>query len=296
MTPLVSSGVAEGLGRLRPGGGGAGVLGTCALVWVEGPDAIGFLQGLLSNDVAAAPVGSGLRALLLSDKGKLQADVRAHRDADDAYTLVVAPAGGGALAAALERYHFSEDLELVGPVDAETLTVGGLETLPAAGADLVLPGLAPGTWDLVGADARAMLAAAGLPEAPAEALEVLRVEAGAGRFGQDFTEANLVQEAGLEDVAVSFEKGCYLGQETVARVRYRGHVNRRLRGLRLGAPADEGATVALSGEEVGRVTSAALSPDLGPIALAMVRRAAEPDAEVVVEGSGPARVVALPFR
>ena len=114
--------------------------------------------------------------------------------------------------------------------------------------------------------------------------------------GGDVTEANLVQEAGLESVAVSFDKGCYLGQETVARAQYRGRVNRRLRGLRLDAPAAPGAAVRLDGEEVGRVGSAVLSPALGPIALALLPRAAAPGAEVEVPGGGPATVVDLPFR
>lgn len=295
MSTALAPGVAEGVARLRPGGGGAGVAGACALVWVEGPDAPGFLQGLLSNDVVALAPGSAARALLLTNKGKLQVDLRAHRDGPEAYTLVVEPAAGPGLAEALERYHFSEDLELLGPEPAECLTVGGVPAPPSAGADLVVPGAVPGTWDLVGADARALLGTAGLPEAPAEALEVLRVEAGAPLLGRDVTEGNLVQEAGLESVAVSFDKGCYLGQETVARAQYRGRVNRNLRGLRLDRPAAAGAAVHLDGREVGRVTSPVLSPGLGPIALALLPRAAGPGAEVEVAGSGPARVVDLPF-
>ena len=115
--------------------------------------------------------------------------------------------------------------------------------------------------------------------------------------------STLVQEAGLEDDAVSFEKGCYLGQETVARAEYRGRVNRRLRGLRLAAgPPAAGGRGAADGREVGRMTSVAATPDLGPIGLAILRREVEPGAAVEVEpgeGAGApvrAEVVELPFQ
>jgi folate-binding protein YgfZ len=120
--------------------------------------------------------------------------------------------------------------------------------------------------------------------------------------GVDTGPSTLVQEAGLEDVAVSFEKGCYLGQETVARIRYRGRVNRRLRGLRLAAgPPAPGGRVLLDGREVGRMTSAADIPGLGPAGLSIMRREAEDGSTVEVEpgdGGAPvaARVVDLPFR
>jgi folate-binding protein YgfZ len=106
----------------------------------------------------------------------------------------------------------------------------------------------------------------------------------------------LVQEAGLEDTAVSFSKGCYLGQETVARIAFRGRVNRTLRGIALGAPASAGAALTHGGREVGRLTSAGVTPDLGPIGLAIVRAEVPVGDDVVVEGSPvPGRVVHLPF-
>jgi folate-binding protein YgfZ len=110
------------------------------------------------------------------------------------------------------------------------------------------------------------------------------------------TEENLPAEAGIVERSVSFTKGCYVGQEPVARMHYKGHPNRHLRGLRLSEPADRGASLFAAGKEVGRVTSSALSPALGPVALALVRREVSPADEVSVQPEGrPATVVELPF-
>jgi len=285
--------LATGYARLRPGGGGAGVPGTCEVAWVEGPDALGFLQGLLTNDVLALAVGGSKRALLLSAKGRIQADLRVARTADEELTLVTD--AGAALVEALERYHFSERVEVLGPEPADLVTLGGLEQRPEADTDLAVDGLVPGTVDLLG-DPASILAALGLPEAPPEALQALRVEAGVPRLGRDMTTASLVHEAGLERTAVSFEKGCFLGQETVARTEHRGRPNRLLRGLRLPAAAAAGAAVRDGGREVGEVTSPAESPRLGPIALGVLRREVVVGVEVEVEGFGaPGLVVELPF-
>ena len=137
----------------------------------------------------------------------------------------------------LEKYHFSEELDLIGPEEVELLTVAGAPEGAEELADLALPGTLPGTLDLVVADAAAAIARLGLPEASAEARDMARVAAGQPLVGRDTGPATLVQEAGLEGDAVSFEKGCYLGQETVARLQFRGRANRVLRGLRLPDPA-----------------------------------------------------------
>lgn len=275
-------------------GAPAGARGTCGLVWVEGPDAPRFLQGLLSNDVTALPEGGSQRTLLLDAKGHIVCDLRLRRDADDAFTLIAATDAVDVLAEALARYHFSEDLELLGPEPSDLLTVpGDLRTADA----IAVPGSVPGTTDLVVADAAAALDELGLPEAPAEALEVLRVERGVPLAGRDTGPRTLVQEVGLETRAVSFTKGCYLGQETVARAQHRGRVHRVLRGLRAGAPIPEGADVSFDGRVVGTVGSAVTSPALGDIALAVLRREVETGADVVVEGlAGTATVCEVPFR
>lgn len=128
------------------------------------------------------------------------------------------------------------------------------------------------------------------------AAEIVRVERGRPRYGVDLDESTIPQEAGLNERAVSFTKGCYVGQETVARLYYRGKPNRHLRGLRLSEPAGSGEELHLGERPVGRLGSVAVSPALGPIALALVRREAEPGASVAVGENGvSAEVLALPF-
>lgn len=282
---------AEGYARLRSGAPVA-VRGRAALVWVEGPDAARFLQGLVSNDVAALASGAACAALLLDAKGHVQVEMRVHRDGAGAFTIVVPEDRAGLLVGLLERYHFSEDLEIIGPEPTEIVTLAGAP--PVAGT-LAVPGPLPGTVVLVADDPAAAIAAAGAEEAPGESLEMARVAAGVPRVGTDTAEATLVQEARLEEAAVSFGKGCYLGQETVARLQFRGRPNRRLRGLRLPEPAPApGAPVTREGREVGRLTSVALTPDLGAVGLAIVRREVR-EGDAVEVGGGTARVVELPF-
>jgi tRNA-modifying protein YgfZ len=130
------------------------------------------------------------------------------------------------------------------------------------------------------------------------AAECLRVEHGRPRYGIDLDDTVIPQEAGLNERAVSFTKGCYVGQETVARLYYRGKPNRQLRGLRLSGEAEAGEELGLDGRSVGRVTSVASSPRFGPIALGFVRREA-PVGSTVSVGDGSehtAEVIELPFR
>ncbi len=129
-----------------------------------------------------------------------------------------------------------------------------------------------------------------------QAAECLRVERGRPRYGIDLDDTVIPQEAGLNERAVSFTKGCYVGQETVARLHYKGKPNRHLRGLRLSAPASSGEELVLGERVVGRVGSVALSTHLGPIALALVRREAEPGSVLRVGAHGTsAEVLELPF-
>ena len=141
----------------------------------------------------------------------------------------------------------------------------------------------------------ALLERAAQPVSEAAA-ECVRIELGRPRYGIDMDDSTIPQEAGLNDRAVSFTKGCYVGQETVARLHYKGKPNRHLRGLRLSAPAHPGEELHLGERGVGRVASSAISPAFGPIALALVRREAEPGTTVSVgEGDTSAVVVELPF-
>src|SRR5215207_4335813 len=127
-----------------------------------------------------------------------------------------------------------------------------------------------------------------------EAAECVQIESGRPRLGYDMDAETMPQEAGINERAVSFSKGCYVGQETVARLHYRGKPNRHLRGLRLSEPAERGTEIMLGEKAVGRLGSTCVSPRLGPIALALVRREAEPGTTVDV-GGAPAEVVPLPF-
>jgi folate-binding protein YgfZ len=143
---------------------------------------------------------------------------------------------------------------------------------------------------------RAVLGDSGAVEVGSDAAEILRIETGTPRFGVEMDSATMPAEAGIVAAAVNFEKGCYIGQETVARLHYRGKPNRHLRGLRLSAPVTMGAPLILGDKEVGKVGGSCVSPVHGPIALAILRREAEPGAELAVGEDGvTARVVDLPF-
>jgi folate-binding protein YgfZ len=136
-----------------------------------------------------------------------------------------------------------------------------------------------------------------LPGVSDEAAELLRIESGRPRLGFEFDSDTIPQEAGLNERGVNFEKGCYVGQETVARLHYKGKPNRHLRGLRLSEPAERGAELRLGDRVVGAIGSSAVSPVHGPIALALVRREAEPGATLDVGETGAtAEVIDVPFR
>lgn len=280
----------------RPAAPPIAVTGSCDLIWVDGPDAPSFLQGLLTNDVVGLNTGEACPALILDNTGHIHGAMHVARTGPEAFTLVTSAGEGEPLVALLDQYHFSEDVDVIGPESFAAVTLLGPVPASIPGADLVVAGDIPGTVDAIGVDAVVIVTALGATSGSPGDLEVLRVEAGVPRFRVDFTAANLVQEAGLETTAVSFDKGCYLGQETVARVAYRGRVNRRLRGLVLPGPVAPGSPVRYSGREVGLVTSTAVSPRLGPIALAMIRHEADAGESVEVEGvDGPVGVIELPF-
>jgi folate-binding protein YgfZ len=196
-------------------------------------------------------------------------------------------------------------LSLVGP---DARRIAGAEGLPGAehanaraqlaGRDVVLAVTDTGVDVFCAAadtDAvRDALLAAGAVPVGEDAAEVVRVEHGRPRWGVELDESVIPQEAGLNERAVSFTKGCYVGQETVARLHYRGKPNRHLRGLRLAEPVESGTPLRLGEREVGRVGSTVVSPARGPLALALVRREAEPGAALDAGGVA-AEVVELPF-
>jgi tRNA-modifying protein YgfZ len=150
--------------------------------------------------------------------------------------------------------------------------------------------------DLLCSAARAqeLRAELGVEEVSEEVAECVRIESGRPRLGLDMDADTIPQEAGINERAVNFEKGCYVGQETVARLHYKGKPNRHLRGLLLSEPAERRAEIVLGDKPVGQIGSACVSPRLGPIALALVRREAAPGDTVLVDGA-EARVAELPF-
>ena len=283
---------------------------------VTGAEAAEFLQGQLTNDVEALAPGAGCYAALLDRKGHMQADLRVLRLESDRFWLDTEPVAIEAVARHLGMYRVGRDvdvrdvggdwaiLSVIGPAAAEASGVGPVppehSQLPPGDDGRIAVGTAEGVDLLVPAAAaeraRDELARAGAPEVSEEAAEILRVEAGRPRFGREMTGETIPQEAGINERAVSFTKGCYIGQETVARLHYRGKPNRHLRGLRLSAPAAKGDSITIGEREVGRIGTAVLSPAYGPVALAIVRREASPgDTVQVGERASPAEVVEVPF-
>jgi folate-binding protein YgfZ len=196
-------------------------------------------------------------------------------------------------------------LSLIGPRSVEIAGTAALpehanEARTVNGIECITTGTAEGI-DLIAQvqDAerlREALLAAGAVEVSPAAAEVLRIEAGGPRFGAEMSNETMPAEAGIVERAVDFQKGCYIGQEPVARLHYKGRPNRHLRGLELSAPVEPGTALRLGEKEVGRIGSACVSPARGPIALAIVRREAEPGAVLAAgEDGATARVVDLPF-
>ena len=273
------------------------------LLIVSGPEAADYLQGQLTNDVEAIEPGQWIYAALLDRKGHMQADMRVLRPGEGTELwLDLEPEGLAAASRHLQMYKIGREVEvadasdeytllsLIGPRATEIARAAEAATLRTeAGVDLIVPVAERDS-------ARDSLLAAGAVLVSPEAAEILRIELGRPRFGAEMGTETMPAEAGIVEQAVSFTKGCYIGQETVARLHYKGKPNRHLRGLRLSAPAEPGAAVRLGEKELGTVGSAAVSPAFGAVGLAILRREAEPGATVVVGEDGvTAEVVALPF-
>ena len=283
-----------------------------------GPEAAAFLDGQVTNDVRALAPGTGCYAALLTNKGKMLGDLRLLRVDDETVLLdcersalqsvfdVLRRAQVGWKAELHKRTLQEALLSLIGPgaravagaadLPAEEYahrpaTIGGAQARVVAtdlGVDVLC---AAGDADAV----RAALVAGGAVDVPEATAEVVRVESGRPRYGVDLDDTVIPQEAGLNERAVSFTKGCYVGQETVARLHYKGKPNRHLRGLRLSAPVAPGTPLRLGEREVGHITSAVVSPRLGPIGLALVRREAGPGAVLDAGDGVTAEVAELPF-
>jgi folate-binding protein YgfZ len=301
----------------------------------DGPKAAEMLTGLVTNDVLSLAPGHGQYAAALSPKGRIVADVRIFSRAE--HLLVDVPPRARTGWDALIRKYINpriapyadvasemRQLAIAGP--AARAVLGGAASLsrealaalaPYAHVDAEIAGrpvMIARTCDLLTdgyeiffpADAFGAiwqrLTAGGATPGGLIAWEIARIENGRPEWGIDIDESTIPQEANLEELhAISFTKGCYTGQEVVARIHFRGHVNRHLRGLRLGhnePPPEKSVLLALDGKQIGDVRSSALSPRMGAIALIMVRREVELGSMVLVEGATgtmQGEVVALPF-
>lgn len=298
---------------------------------LSGAGAVEFLNGQVTNELTTLHPGEGRYAAFLTPKGKMLGDLRILAVGPEAQAppqelmLDTERVALQALFDMIRRYKVGYDVELhkrtverglvslIGPeaaavaagtadasrlelADEEhanaTVEIDGIVCLAVrtdTGVDLICD--ASDTERLLEA-----LRARGASLVSEQAAECLRVERGRPRYGVDLDDTVIPQEAGLNERAVSFTKGCYVGQETVARLFYKGKPNRHLRGLRLSSPAGHGEQLLLGDRVLGSIGSVVDSPGLGPIALALVRREAEPGAVVSVgEEGAEAEVVELPF-
>jgi len=293
---------------------------------LTGAGAVEFLNGQVTNELAALRPGEGCYAAFLTHKGKMLGDLRIlaigeHPSAPA--TELLLDTERSALQALFDMIrHFGVGwefdlhkrtlerglLSLIGPDAPRIAGAGELAHDEHSNARIAVAGVdALAVRSDVGVDLiceaddterlAAELEARGAISVGEQAAECLRIERGRPRYGVDLDDTVIPQEAGLNERAVSFTKGCYVGQETVARLHYRGKPNRHLRGLAFSEPTAAGQELRLGERTVGRITSAALSPKLGPIGLALVRREAAPGSVVGVgEDGATAEVLELPFR
>ena len=220
-----------------------------AYLRVAGPDAADYLQRMVSKDVEALSVGESCEALLLNAKARVIAPLRIIRRAADDFLLLTEPELGETAREELVRMRFAAKAEIEAEEHESWLVLGGEEVLDERPAG---------------------------EEVDEEQLERWRIESGIPRWGREIDDRVLPAEAGLDETHVSFNKGCYPGQEPIARQRYRGKVNRRLRVLEIDGDAAPGDELLLDGKKVGRITSA-----VPGLALGYVRVEVPDDAQLV---------------
>lgn len=295
-----------------------------AVLAVTGPPRIKFLHNIVSNDLQSRVPGQGTLAAVMDVKGRLLVLMRA-LVTEDAVLLEMPADRLDVIEPLLVHYKVAAPvrfarrpvavLGVFGPGAAETLARAGA-TVPADAAReshfASVVGGAPvrivrasdfpaGGWAIhaspeQAAEVRAALIAGGAVPIGEGTLDVLRVEDGRPWYGRDVTEDNLLHETGLVAEYHSPAKGCYVGQEVIARLEARGaNVNKLLRGLRLAGPVESGAAVHADGKDVGVVTTSGVSPRLGPIAMAFVHRSRAEAGTVVEVAGAPATVTILPI-
>ena len=234
-------------------------------VRVAGPDAADYLQRMVSNDVEALAPGEACPALLLTAKARVIAPLVVLRRADDDFLLLTEPGLGEVVRAQLTRMRLRARCEIEPEEHESVLVFGGSD-----GFETDWPG------------AREVLDAGLEPTLAEEGLELRRIESGVPRWEREIDDRILPAEAGLDATHVSFSKGCYPGQEPVARLHFRGHPNRRLRVLELDQLPERDAPLLHDDREVGRVTSAARRADGTVVALAYVRTEVPDDAPLAL--------------
>ena len=234
-------------------------------VRVAGPDAADYLQRMVSNDVEALAAGEARPALLLTAKARIMAPLVVLRRAADDFLLLTEPGLGETVRSQLSRMRLRAQCEIE-PEEHESALVFG----SADGFTTDWPG------------AREVLDGGLVPTLAEEELELRRIESGVPRWEHEIDDRILPAEAGLDATHISFSKGCYPGQEPVARLHFRGHPNRRLRVLALDELPGPDAPLLHEGREVGRVTSAARREDGTVVALAYVRTEVPDDAPLAL--------------
>lgn len=235
-------------------------------VGVRGPDAASYLQAMVSNDVEALGIGDVCEALLLTPKARVIAPVVIVRRALDDFLLLTEPGLGERVRATMVRSRFAAKCEIESEAHTSSVVLGGSDGIPTADYGVPAAEVLDGTYETTVDD---------------DELELLRIRAGTPRFGREIDDRVLPLEAGLDRRAIDFEKGCYPGQEPIARQHYRGRVNRSLRVLELeGAELpDYDAELTYEDKVVGRVTSSVREDD-HVLALGYVRVEVPGDAEL----------------
>ncbi|MGC8627623.1 MAG: YgfZ/GcvT domain-containing protein [Acidimicrobiales bacterium] len=259
------------------------------VVRAAGADVASYLQGQTSQDLAALAPGASAWALVLQPQGKLDAFVRAQRTGEDEFLLVTDAGLGEALVARLNRFKLRTRVEVELLAWACTVVLGPKAPEAVRRCE---PGCVSVSFEWGGLGGYELLGPEpvlphGVPLVSREVYEAVRVEAGLPRHGAELDERTLPAEAGLVGPSVSFTKGCYTGQELVARIDSRGsNVARRLRGLLLSGSAAPGDDLLCGARTLGKLTSVALSPRLGWVALGYVSRRTEIGQALVVRGPG----------
>jgi len=294
-----------------------------ALLVASGPLRQKFLHGMLSNDVSGRLAGQGTRAALMDAKGHLLALMRV-LVAENEVVMELPAARRDEVHQLLERYRVAAPVRFAAAADVcigvagpraverlralgseaeelaleshRRLEVGGIAVRLARAGDLPANGYVLHVAPDAASRLRETLAGAGFLPLGADVLDVLRIEDGRPWYDRDVTRENLLHETGLVSEYHSPTKGCYVGQEVIARLEARGgNVNRRLRGLRLEAPRPAGTALTSDGKEIGALTTAAVSPRQGAIAMGYVHRSHAEPGTVIDAGGARAEVAALPL-